>query len=156
VTRQSEVNAARAAADEWARERGLPPSGGYSGDWYINGYLGGWWPDGWLYWVADYGSPPGSRIRPSAPVHQFTSSPVDTNMMDESEIFAQQAADVGGDDEVRIPTEYVEKFGLPNDQDIHGLIDNFEGVIRTTREQAEAKAADAEAKLEQIRGVLAA
>jgi hypothetical protein len=84
MSRQLDVTDARAAADEWAAARGLPPSGGYSGDWYVNGYLAGWWPDGWLYWQANYGAPP--ELLPMRPVVQFTSTPIDTDVMLESEI----------------------------------------------------------------------
>ena len=68
------MTAARAAADEWAAAHNLPPSGGYSGDWYLNGYLGGWWPADWVYWMADYSIAP--ALLPMRPVHRFSSTPV--------------------------------------------------------------------------------
>lgn len=84
ATRKSAVLEARRAGDDWALARVLPQSGGYSGDWYINGYLDGWWPEDWLYWMADYSKPP--ELYPSRPVHQYTSTPIDKNAMLESEI----------------------------------------------------------------------
>ena len=85
--RKAATLAARRAADEWALARALPPSGGYSGGWYINGYLDGWWPEDWLYWMADYSIPP--ELYPSRPVHQYASTPIDQNAMLESEIVAR-------------------------------------------------------------------
>jgi hypothetical protein len=84
MSRTDDVTAARSAADEWAAGRGLPSSGGYSGDWYINGYLGGWWPADWVYWMADYSKPP--ELFPMRPAHQFSSTPIDQDAMLESEI----------------------------------------------------------------------
>lgn len=93
MTRAQDVRDARAAADEWAAERGLPPSGGYSGPWYVDGYLFGWWPDGWVKWWAWYGIQAGSIIGVDDIVsHQYTSDPVDQSLMLESEII-----DWGGD-----------------------------------------------------------
>lgn len=86
MTRQQDVLDARAAADEWAAERGDPPSGGYSGPWYQSDYLGGWWPDGWLKWWAAYGIAPGSLIGGPVVAHQYTSTPVDQDVMLDSEI----------------------------------------------------------------------
>lgn len=91
--RRAAVATARVAADDWAAERGLPRSGGYSGDWYIKGYLDRWWPSDWPYWCADYGSVAGSRLaEPWRPVHQFTSTPVDMDVMLESEIVEDDMA----------------------------------------------------------------
>lgn len=85
-SRQQDVLEARAAADEWAAPLGLPPSGGYSADWYVNDYLNGWWPDAWLKWWAAYGVPPGSIIAGDIVAHQYGSVPVDLDVMLESEI----------------------------------------------------------------------
>lgn len=83
---QTDVDTARAAADAWAVERGLPPSGGYSGDWFVNGYMEGWWPAGWLKWWAVYNGNPGSIIGGEIVAHQWTSTPVDRDAMLDSEI----------------------------------------------------------------------
>jgi hypothetical protein len=88
MSRMDDVHAARAAADEWAEQRGLPASGGYSGDWYVNAYLGQQWPDDWLKWWANYGVPAGGLMGGAVVMHQFTSTPVDQDMMLESEIVA--------------------------------------------------------------------
>ena len=57
-----------------------------------------------------------------------------------------------------IPQEYVDKFHLGSNQDIQGLIDNFEGVIATTRgialAEGEAAGLACEARLERIKQVL--
>ncbi len=55
------------------------------------------------------------------------------------------------EDTVRIPAEYVTKFNLRDDQDIDGLIANFEGVIRTVAEIEARKDEEAERRLEQIK-----
>jgi hypothetical protein len=63
-----------------------------------------------------------------------------------------------GGSPVRIPQEYVDKFGLPDDssqQALDGLIDNFEGVVNEVRKQAEGEAATAIDKLNKIKEVLA-
>lgn len=86
MTRQQDTLDARAAADEWASEHGLPPSGGYSGSWYRDSYLGGWWPNGWLKWWAAYGITPGSIIGGDIVAHQYGSVPVDLDVILESEI----------------------------------------------------------------------
>jgi hypothetical protein len=88
MSRTNDVTVARAAADEWAAAHSLPPSGGYSAQFYQNGYLGGWWPPGWPKWWADYSAEAGSIIGNDIVAHQYTSTPVDTNVMLESEIVA--------------------------------------------------------------------
>jgi hypothetical protein len=95
MTRQQDVLDARAAADQWANEHGLPPSGGYSGQWYLNDYLYGWWPDGWLKWWAIYGIAPGSIIGGDIVAHQYGSTPVDMDVLLESEIV--DSGGTGGD-----------------------------------------------------------
>jgi hypothetical protein len=94
VSALADARVARAAADEWAAERGLPPSGGYSGQWYQDGYLNGWWPEGWPKWWAAYGITPGSILGGLVVAHQYTSTPIDSNVMLESEIVSQSG---GGD-----------------------------------------------------------
>lgn len=88
-SRQEDVLTALSVMDEWAFQRGLPATGVYSGDWYIRDYLGGWFPEGRLYWMADYGLPP--TVLPMRPIHQYTSSPIDLNVMLESEIVGSNA-----------------------------------------------------------------
>lgn len=73
--------------DKWATAKNLPPTGVYTGQWYINGYMGGWFPPDRMYWMADYSRPP--ELFPSRPLHQYTSNPVDKNAMLESEIVTQ-------------------------------------------------------------------
>lgn len=83
-SRQQDVMDALEVMDEWAATRGLPATGVYSGDWYISDYLGGWFPEGRLYWLADYGLDP--EVLPARPIHQYTSTPIDMDVMLESEI----------------------------------------------------------------------
>lgn len=123
--------------DEWASARGLPPTGIYTGDWYLNGYMGGWFPEGRMYWQADYGKAP--ELLPSRPVHQYQGSPIDLDAMLESEIITNTTEAPT----VRIPQEYVDKFALGDDQNIQGLIDNFEGVISESRKQGFLSAVEA-------------
>ena len=85
MTRLQDARDARAAADGWAAEHGLPSSGGYSGDWYVNSYMGSLWPDGWPQWWADYSRPAGSLIGGSVVGHQYTSTPIDMDVFLESE-----------------------------------------------------------------------
>ncbi len=87
-SRQDDVLAALEVMDAWSYAHGLPATGIYSGDWYISGYMGGWFPEGRLYWLADYGLTP--TVLPMRPIHQYTSAPIDLNIMLESEL-------VGGD-----------------------------------------------------------
>lgn len=92
VTRRADTLAARKAADDWAGERGLPPSGGYSGQWFLDGYLNDWWPAGWLKWWAAYGIPAGSILGGDVVAHQYTSTPVDMNEILDSEIVGEHQA----------------------------------------------------------------
>lgn len=86
--RTAAITNGRQGADDWSAARGLPPSGGYSGTWYVNGYLGGWWPSNWLKWWADYTLPPGALLTAPNVAHQYTSSPVDSDSLLESEILS--------------------------------------------------------------------
>ena len=85
MTRAQDVNDALTAADQWAAERGLPPSGGYSGKWFIDGYLFGWWPD-WHTWLADYSQPAGELLGGNVVGHQFSSTPIDQSVFEDSEV----------------------------------------------------------------------
>lgn len=78
---------ALALCDTWATAHGLPPTGVYTGQWYIDGYMGGWFPPERLYWMADYAIPP--QLFPARPVHQYASVPIDSDAMLESEIVVQ-------------------------------------------------------------------
>lgn len=93
ASRQQDTIDARKAADDWAASFGLPPSGGYSGSWYQSDYLGGWWPQDWPKWWAAYDIPPGALhgglIAGLVVAHQYTSDPVDQNVLLESEIVTQ-------------------------------------------------------------------
>jgi hypothetical protein len=133
TSRMTDVLTALAAADRWAAGRGLPAAGGYSGDWYIFGYLAGWWPADRHYWTADYNARVGARLHPLSPVHQFTSTPIDMDVMLESEIVTRVV-----EDDVLIPDDVVEKFHLTDNHNVMELIDNYEGIIRTVREQEQA------------------
>jgi hypothetical protein len=84
--RRTATLAAREAGDAFAAARGLRPCGGYSGAWYVQDYLDNWWPDGWLRWWADYSKPAGSLLGGLTVGHQFTSNPVDTSVLIESEL----------------------------------------------------------------------
>ncbi len=117
----------------------------YSGDWYVNSYLGGWFPPGRMYWLANYGIPPAVTV--SRPVHQYSSTPIDSDIMSESEIV------------MSVPQDYRDKFG----QDVtwQGVADNLEGIIHSLQDQLNNSQAETElialnGKLDQIRAVLAA
>jgi len=88
TTRRTSVTNARAAADYWASLNALPQSGGYTGTWYVSGYLAGWWPD-WPSWWADYSSPAGSILSPARVIHQYTSSPIDSDAALDQEIITR-------------------------------------------------------------------
>jgi Glycosyl hydrolases family 25 len=113
--------------DAWASARNLPPSGVYSGQWYLSGYMDGWFPEGRVYWLADYSIPP--ELFPMRPVHQFTSTPLDTDAMLESEILNAEA-DVPAIDYV--PQEYRDKFGATTPYDVYA---NLEGIIHSLQSQ---------------------
>lgn len=84
-SRYSDFLTALAAADEWAAPLSLPQSGGYSGDWYISAYLNGQWPNDRKYWQANYTSDQ-PELLPMRPMVQYTSTPIDMDVMLESEI----------------------------------------------------------------------
>jgi hypothetical protein len=92
--RQEDTLEARAAADQWAQTHGLPESGGYSGPWYESGYLDGWWPQGWPKWWAAYDGNPGSQLGGLVVAHQYGSTPVDLDVMLESEIVTNGGSNV--------------------------------------------------------------
>jgi hypothetical protein len=136
----------------FAVARNLPDPGIYWSAYYINLLFDGWVPDGVFQWKAHYGIQPGSLIGGFVVGHQFSSTPIDQSIFVDSELQPSQEADVP------IPQEYVDKFHLGSNQDIQGLIDNFEGVITTTREialaEGEAAGLECEVRLERIKQVL--
>lgn len=83
--RQQDVLDALAVMDAWSEQRGLPPAGVYSGDWYLRGYMNAWFPPERVYWVADYANTD-ITLSPTRPLRQYASSPVDLNAMLESEL----------------------------------------------------------------------
>lgn len=87
--RRRDVVIALDEANQWAAERELPEAGGYTGKWFVDGYLDRQFPAVPL-WDANYGQAPslgpvlygiGHRV-----IHQYTSTPVDLNVMDDAEI----------------------------------------------------------------------
>lgn len=144
--RQGAILRARVAADDFALQRGLPESGGYSGTWYVNQHLGGWWPHGWLKWWADYSQPAGALLGDDVVNHQFTSNPVDTDEMLESEIVEAGMAAIDF-----VPQDYQDKFGAKTPQDVY---DNLEGIIHSLQAQQGDPAAAA--KLAQIKAIVEA
>jgi hypothetical protein len=80
-------NRALAVLDEWAIERELPLAGIYWSRYFIDLLFGGvnYWPER-KQWLAHYGITPGSLIGGSVVAHQYSSTPIDQNMMLESEI----------------------------------------------------------------------
>ena len=139
VTRAQDVNDARAAADQWAAERGLPPSGGYSGRSYIDGYLFGWWPD-WHTWLADYGKPAGALLGGNVVGHQYTSTPVDMSVFEDSEVIADVTDDERQQYEDKI-NGLVSALGLLCGDDLKPLTrKNAAAYVRTYVEQARALA----------------
>jgi hypothetical protein len=87
VTRQQDVLDALAAANAFSAEIGVQAAAGvYSGPWYINGYLGGWMPEGVAQWLAVYDGNPGSQLGGLVVGHQFTSTPIDQSVFEDSEI----------------------------------------------------------------------
>ena len=141
--RRQDVLDALEVMDAWAAAHGLPAAGMYTGDWFISEYLGGWFPPGRKYWLANYGMAP--SVTEDQPVHQYTSNPIDSDVMLESEIVSSMDP---------IPQDYKDKFG----QDVtwQGVADNLEGIIHSLQDQL-ANTSDLAAlksKLDQIRGIL--
>lgn len=90
--RKDNVLIALEVADNFANGRGLPPGGLYTSEYYINYLWDGWVPEGRVLWLANYSAPAGSLIgtRNGAVVgHQYTSSPIDRDIILASEIFRQ-------------------------------------------------------------------
>ena len=85
--RVDDVNRAFDVLDAWAINHGLPLTGIYWSRYFIDLLFGGvnYWPDR-KQWLAHYGIVPGSLIGGNVVAHQYTSTPVDQNVMLESEI----------------------------------------------------------------------
>jgi hypothetical protein len=84
--RVDDVKRALAVLDEWSAARGLPAAGIYWSDWFISLLFGGQDYFGRRQWKAHYGAPAGSLIHDTCVAHQYTSTPVDQNIMLASEI----------------------------------------------------------------------
>ncbi len=143
--RRQDILGALGVIDTWSAARGLPPGGMYSGGWYVRDYLGGWFPPNRMYWMADYTISP--TVNATQPVHQYSSTPIDSDIMSESEIV------------MSVPQDYRDKFG----QDVTwaGVAANLEGIIHSLQDQLNNSQAETElialnGKLDQIRAVLAA
>lgn len=164
--RKDDVQEALDALHTWGARRNLGTPGLYISEYYTSLLFGETvaelanWLGGVPLWLAHYGRPAGSLIGGLVVGHQYASQPVDLDMMLDTEIAGASVVVVPPQDAqeefVLIPDDYVTKFNLPDNHDITGLINNFEGVITKTREIAEAGGLDAEAKLTQIKAVLAA
>jgi Glycosyl hydrolases family 25 len=98
--RQQDVLDALEVMDEWAIDHGLPLTGVYSGDWYIRGYMDAWFPPDRVYWQANYAHTMESAeaaLLPARPMIQYTSDPIDQNVMLESEVVGWEVPDVNCD-----------------------------------------------------------
>ena len=94
--RQQDVLDALEVMDEWAIAHDLPLTGVYSGDWYLRDYMDAWFPLERVYWQANYAHTQDSAaeaLLPMRPVIQYTSDPIDQNVMLESEIVGEVPED---------------------------------------------------------------
>ena len=108
--RQQDVLDALEVMDAYAIDHDLPPTGVYSGDWYIRGYMDAWFPPGRVYWKADYSlSEMGAAASLSVdvPIIQYTSDPIDTNTMLESEVNVEPPLPPEGCDDLVNALAYV-------------------------------------------------
>lgn len=109
--RQQDVLDALEVMDQWAGDhsgwvrtglngegrRPLYLPGIYSGDWYLRGYMDAWFPPDRVYWQANYSlSANGAEqaLLPARPLIQYTSTPVDMDVMLESEIVVPEGPPV--------------------------------------------------------------
>lgn len=157
--RQGTIRWALAVLDEWSSAHGKPIPGIYTGRWWWTAYVDDTteFADRPL-WASQYDGIADASVVDlfggwqSCAIKQYAGSQPDGTDLN---VLAEEVPT-----EVKIPHDYVTKFHLANDQDINGLIDNFEGVITTVRNQALAEGAaagaDAQARLDQIKAVLAA
>lgn len=86
-TRIDDVNRALEVLDTWAYGRGLPEAGIYWSNYFISLLFGGqdYWPER-KQWKAHYGITPGILVMGNVVAHQYTSTPMDLDVMLESEI----------------------------------------------------------------------
>lgn len=95
--RRQDVLDALEVMDEWSLSHALPPTGVYSGDWYLRGYMDAWFPPDRMYWQANYAldaTEAAAALLPARPVIQYTSTPIDSNVMLESELLDPHDAPV--------------------------------------------------------------
>ena len=95
--RKDDVLRAFDALDTWAAGRGLPEAGIYTSQYFIDLLFGGdeSFLDGRKRWLANYSASAGGVIGGNVVAHQYTSDPVDRDVMLESEIVSgPSAADV--------------------------------------------------------------
>ena len=88
VTVQQRIDNARRALwtlDQFAGDRKLPPAGVYTSRWYQSLLYGGWDFDGRPLWLANYNRNPGSLLGGQVVGHQWTSTPMDSDVFLESE-----------------------------------------------------------------------
>lgn len=90
--RVDDVNRALAVLDDWSYARGLPEAGIYWSVYFINLLFGGMDYFNRKQWRAHYSMPAGSLIGGNTVAHQYTSTPVDQNVMLASEIVTAQPA----------------------------------------------------------------
>jgi hypothetical protein len=84
--RKDDVMLALDAINTWSSARGLPEAGIYTSRYFINLLFDGWMPSGVKLWLASYGVTPGSLIGGDCVAHQYGSTPIDMDVMLESEI----------------------------------------------------------------------
>lgn len=108
--RQQDVLDALEVMDNYAIEHDLPPTGVYSGDWYIRGYMDAWFPPDRVYWKADYSQNEVTamvNLSTSVPIIQYTSDPLDQNVMLDSEIISEPEPAPDGCDDLVNALAYV-------------------------------------------------
>jgi hypothetical protein len=119
-------NARRAldVLDTWAVRRGLPEAGIYWSDYFIGLLYDGWDGDGRKQWKAHYSARAGSLIGGNVVMHQYTSTPIDMNVMLESEIVQGGNADVTDEERAQMQDKInglVSTIGLLTGDDLKPL-----------------------------------
>jgi len=86
--RKVDVLEALSVLDDFAADRGLPPAGIYTSQYFINLLFGGdlSFVGERKLWLAHYSMPPGSLIGGNVVAHQYASTPVDRDQMLEGEV----------------------------------------------------------------------
>lgn len=113
------------ALDKWSSARGLPLAGIYTSGYFIDRLFDGWMPAGVKLWLAHYGVQPGSLIKGDVVAHQYTSTPIDQDVMLESEIVSREE-----------PVPDVDQAWQDRKAEIVGLA----GELRTVADQIRAAA----------------